>query len=276
MKIFCAYSIVLLFICSLPSCKQEPNGGIPFYMKMDTVILNVTAGQGANTQGIADVWVQTLSTNLGAYELPCNFPVLEQGNVSFLVQAGILVDGEYASPIPYPFYQPDTFTVLNATPGSKYTQVPKFSYKAATNFVFTEDFEHGSSFDSIQQITGLNVKYGSACGKITVSPTDSTVVALEHNAVTVHSGQEIWLEIDYKSDVPFWIGFEGYFPSGATDQQQQLFVVANETWSKLYVTLSQAISQEGASTYKIFFQPLCPSGSSGGSLYLDNIKLVQF
>ena len=249
---------------------------------MDTAVVAAPTGvsAGSNTQNIQDVWVAEGANNIGAYELPCNFPVLDEGPVYFVLQAGVWQSAQNTNPVIYPFLNADTFT-LNATPTNKYSHVPRFSYKAAAKFLFNEDFELASSYNSNMVKTHDSTKYGVFCGKITVGPNDSSVVACQlgyagtQGAYTLTSGQEIWVELDYKSDVPFWSGIIAHFNSGATDTIQVLFLLPTNTWTKEYIKLSETVGNEGANTYNLYFQGLNPSGFAGGSVYLDNIRLVH-
>ena len=268
------------------SCNKGPTGGIPFYLKMDTAVVAAPTGVSlsSNTQNIQDVWVAEGANNIGAYELPCNFPVLDEGPVYFVLQAGVWQSAQNTNPVIYPFMNADTFT-LNAAPTNKYSHVPKFSYKEAAKVLFNEDFELNSDYNGNMVKTHDSIKYGIWCGKITVGPNDSSVLACQQSAslgsgggtcpYVLTSGQEIWVELDYKSDVPFWSGIIAHFNSGATDTIQVLFLLPTNTWTKEYIKLSETVGNEGANTYNLYFQGLNPSGFAGGSVYLDNIRLVH-
>jgi hypothetical protein len=114
--LFCLTCLGLIYSCQ--------KGGIPFYMSMNRAHVNTTSSDitaGDTTNAITDAWVQTTSTNLGAYQMPCNFPVLDQYNVHFLVNAGVWESGQQEVRVPYPFYTTDTFTVQNAQATHQYT-----------------------------------------------------------------------------------------------------------------------------------------------------------
>jgi hypothetical protein len=287
MRFIVTLFLLLVLNLFIGSCNKGPTGGIPFYMAMDTAVVTAPTGMSAssNTQGIQDVWVEEGSSNIGAYELPCNFPVLDKGPVYFVVHPGVWQSAQNTNPVIYPFMSNDTFT-LQATPGNKYTHVPKFTYLPAAKVMFNDDFELGTDYNSNMVRTTDSVKYGTHCGKITVGPNDSSVVACQVNAsggntgsnpgcpYTLRAGQEIWVELDYKSQVPFWSGIIAHFSSGAIDTIQVLFLLPTETWSKQYIKLSETVGNEGASTFNLYFQALNPSGFAGGSVYLDNIRLV--
>jgi hypothetical protein len=286
MKFVVTFSLFLTVCLFIGSCNKGPTGGIPFYMKMDTAVVVAFHGisPSSNTQGIQDVWVEEGANNIGAYELPCKFPVLDQDSVRFVVQAGVWQTGQSTNPVIYPFMNPDNFTIY-AKPGSTYTHVPTFTYKAIDTLQFNEDFELGSDYNTNMTICYDSVKYGRACGQITVGPNDSSVIACQQHAsggfagnacpYGLRSGEEVWVELDYKSQVPFWAGIIGNFSGGASDTIQLLFLLPTETWTKEYIKLSETVGTEDATTYSLFFQGLNPSGYTGGSVYLDNIRLIH-
>ena len=150
-------------------------------MKIDSVNVTTTSLQGANTHHITDVWVEVNTGNLGAYELPCNFPVLLENEVHFTVSAGIEESGQSGVRVIYPFYQTDTFSII-AERAEKYSHVPVFSYKPGTRFAFQpEDFELGNGFSAMPLATDSNVHYGNRCGVISVSVSDSSEEASQIN-----------------------------------------------------------------------------------------------
>ncbi len=287
MKLTVTLFSFLILCLFLGSCNKGPTNGVPFYLAMDTAIVHAPASVSAssNSQKILDVWVDEGPTNIGAYELPCNFPVLDKGEVYFVVNPGVWQSGQSTNPVVYPFMNPDTFTV-NAISGNKYAHNPVFTYKSAAKVLFNEDFENSMDFNSHMTKTNDSVRYGYYCGRITVSPTDSSVVACQAAAsggiggasscpYTLTTGQEIWLEMDYKSDVPFWSGIIAHYSTGTTDTIQMLFLLPTTQWNKEYIKLSETIGNEGASTYNLYFQALNPSGYGGGSVYLDNLRIIH-
>jgi hypothetical protein len=270
---------LLFFATGFYSCTQNPNGGIPFYMRIDSAALVTNyATQGANTQNITDVWVQAGTANLGAYQMPCNFPVLQQNNVFFIVNAGIEVSGLLAYREPYPFYQIDTFTI-NATPGNKYSHKPVFRYSPAAIFTFTPiDFQFNVPFDSMTACTDTNAIYGHRCGQITVTAAgDSNVLSIQSTSYAIPTGREVWMEVDYKCDVPFNIGFFANYSNGnGSIAYPEMYVFAQPKWTKLYISFTDDLSSAAADSYNIYFEGLRPLGSPGGHVYVDNVKLIHF
>lgn len=262
----------------ITSCKKMPNDGIPFYMQIDTaVVITNNSTEGANSHNITDVWVEANTDNLGAYKMPCNFPVLQENSTRFTISAGIAESGQSGVRVIYPFYTVDTFSI-NASRQEQYTHVPTFRYKPGTQFSFTpQDFELGNGFNGLTLVADTNAKYGNRCGAITVSgATDSNITATQINKYDLPEGLEIWLEVDYKSEVPFFVGFYGNYISGEVVRTPVVFVTAKPYWNKIYVKLSNYVGAARADTYNIYFEALRPIDSNGGTVYIDNVKLLHF
>lgn len=273
MRFLFTSALFSLLVYLLSSCKPMPNDGIPFYLRIDSVSV-----AGGNTHHITDVWAEANATQLGAYELPCNFPVLEENEVRMVLNAGIEESGRQDARVNYPFYLADTFT-LTAVRGEKYSRSPVFQYKSGAQFAVNENFEAGNGFSGFNRITiplDTNILYGNACGKVSVSAIDSNREAKQINAVTLPAGQEVWLEVDYKCEVPFYIGFYANYTGTSSLRTEVLFVTAHPTWNKLYVKLSYLIGTYRADSYQFYFEALRPYGSIGGSVYVDNVKVVHF
>lgn len=251
-----------------------PNDGVPFYLSVDSVQLNNS--QGYTTHRIRDIWVEAGVENLGAYELPKTFPVLQENEVRFVISAGIEQSGQSGFRVIYPFYTTDT-PVMNAKRGEVYAYTPKFSYKQGTQFKFVNNFQGANGFNGFTPVSAgadTNAKYGD-CVYLEVTTIDSARTASTIDSLDLPEGQEIWLEFDYKSDVPFYTGFYGV-GGGAVLQYALLFVNPRSQWNHLYVKMSEAIASVKAPYYRIYFEALRPYGSDGGRLYIDNVRLVHF
>lgn len=260
-------------LAGLYACKPMPNEGIPFYLRIDSTTVTTLDSQGLNTQRVTDVWVESISTNLGVYELPAQFPVLEEGAVRLLISAGIYQSGQQGLRVIYPMYQPDT-VVLQTTRKEVYTHVPNFRYQNGCRFPFKpEDFEFGNNFSGMDIAVDTNVRYGTRCGRLTVSVADSNKIGSQAGKFTVPVGAEVWLEADYKTEVPFWIGYFATFGTSVS-RVPVILVTKKGEWNKIYLKLSESFGAAQADQYNLFFEALKPEGSAGGSTYIDNVKLI--
>lgn len=257
-----------------------PNDGVPFYLQVDSVrLITSVDSQGVAQINVSDIWIEAGNENRGAYELPANVPILQQGPVRFLINAGIKQSGQSGIRVTYPFYLPDTFTI-DAQPGSTYTYTPTFRYAAGTRYPFkVEDFEFSNNYDSMQVYSGPEVDsiWGEfKCGMLEVTANDSTKLAGQNFSYDLPEGLEVWLEVSYKAEVPFWIGYYGRINT-TTFRNDVLFVNPRSTWNKLYIKLSESVGNLRADDYRLFFEALKPANDAdGGRVYLDNIKIVHF
>lgn len=278
------FILCFLALVGFYGCKPLPNDGIPFYLKTDSVALYTTGdSQGVNTHNISDLWVEANATNLGVYEMPAWFPVLEENEVRMVISAGVKQSGQSGVRVVYPFYQTDTFT-LNAKRGETFTHYPVFKYKTGTRFAFKcEDFSTGNDYTSAMSSTTFTDSIAQApfppCGVINIAATDSNKLASQNFTYSLPTGSEVWLEFDYKSDLPFWVGF--YAKSSSTVMPNYVMLVTTKSsWNKLYVKLTESISSlnvQGFSQYNLFFEALKPADNTvGGKMYIDNIKVVYF
>jgi hypothetical protein len=270
--------IIIAFGWAFKACKPMPNDGIPVYLTIDSVILETDpTQQGSNSHKIVDVWMEVNSTNLGVFETPVQMPILEKGELRFVISAGVLENAGNNTRVKYPFYLADTFTITNAVPGEKYNHTPTFRYRAATDFAFNETFDNGSNISNMGLAQDSNVFEGFASGHLVLAATDSAKQAESVILPNLNEGQEIWVEINYKSNVPFYVGINGLFTSGSVIRVPKLFVLAKPNWNKLYIKFSNEIGSLQADAYTLYFEALRPYGQTGqGDLYLDNIKVVQF
>jgi len=249
-----------------------PNDGIPFYLKIDSV--SVTG----STNRITDVWVEANADNIGAYELPCNFPVLQENQVRFVLLPGIMESGQSTVRVTYPFYESDTFT-LTATRGETYSHVSVFKYRAGTQFALDESFEVGNGFNGLAKVdeaSDTNVVYGNNCGRLLVTAVDSSEEAVQLDTMPLLLGGEAWLEVDYRCDVPFYVGIYGNYTTSARVRLPYIFLSAKAEWNKVYIKLNDAVSYLRADNYSIYFEALRPFGSNGGAVHIDNVRVVHF
>lgn len=249
-----------------------PNDGYPVYMRIDTVALTTNSVlEGANTHGITDIWAEAGSDNLGVYEYPIEFPVLQEGNIRFLFQAGVRANGFANARVIYPFYAADTVTI-NAKRLDKLNYKPTFRYRPTTQFKFLEDFEFGNQFsNAMDKVNDGDVAYGNWCGKIFLgaSQTEKEVQAI--NAPVIKGGNEVWAEFDYKSDASFEVGVYAN-----STRYSKLVLFPKGQWSKFYLNLSQEVGFNSDNQFSLFFKVLKPEGAATSSVWIDNVKILTF
>lgn len=271
----------------------NPEEPIPAYIYVESFDVTTDfATEGSSASKITDVWLFDGGDFLGSFPLPATIPVLQSGQTTLTLKAGIKDNGIAATPDIYPFYEPYV-TTLDLKEGQVDTLHPTIGYTANTKFALIESFESGNhAFNEI--------RLGSIENKITLSDVDafegdySALVQLDttHSVVELatglnirdltKTGLKVYLELNYKTDVDVFfglIGFDDTHPAG-----ERLFehgVGVKSEWNKIYFNLSSVANTNDYDFYKVGFQSYIPKeGESfiqnNAKIYLDNIKLLHF
>ncbi len=283
-----AVGVVLCFsTCDL----VNPEESIPAYIYVPDFQLTTTAGQGTNSNKITDVWLSVNGNFLGVYTLPALIPILAEGEQTIILEAGIKDNGINATPEIYPFYKP--FEIKrNLKPNVVDTIRPVTTYRDNARFSFIEPFEQeshlfqdlrtGNNFNRIQ-ITREGAFEGNAAWirMDTNNPILELATNIRFEDLKAKGGL-VYLEVNYKSEVPVIFGLIGY-PEGAATGVPLYdpgFLPSNE-WNKIYFNLSSLLIGSIYSEFQIAFQSVLPNQNgvftqNSASIWLDNIKLVRF
>ncbi|MDZ7846373.1 MAG: hypothetical protein U5L96_06205 [Owenweeksia sp.] len=87
-------------------------------------------------------------------------------------------------------------------------------------------------------------------------------------------GSNVYVEVSYKSNIPFVVGLIANSQSGI-NQSPTVVVNPKDYWNKIYVNLvTDLTAYAGADNYKIFIGASHESSLDTGKVFLDNLKLV--
>ena len=251
-----------------------PNDGIPVYVAVDSARLETTPSQGVSTHRITDLWVEAGPENLGVYEMPCRFPVLREGAVNLVFNPGILKDGQNNQRIVYPFYTP-YITTLDMRRGEELKLNPVFRYKEGINFPLNESFESGNAFVGLDRSSADSVVIsGSSSGVMFLSETDSLKEAVLGTVLSLPAGSQIFLEMDYKSNVFFTVGVLGVSGS-LVNRFPKIVVGPKSSPNKIYIEISNEVGLLATPKYNIYLQVQKPVGSTAW-VSIDNIRILHF
>jgi hypothetical protein len=89
------------------------------------------------------------------------------------------------------------------------------------------------------------------------------------------AGREVYLELDYKSDVFFEVGLI-YTKNSTPESYYKITISPKEEWNKIYINLSNEAGILRAEDYRVYFKINKLADGTTATTYLDNIKLVQF
>jgi len=274
---------VLFASMTQQSCDLEEEA-IPAYIQIDTVMVTTTFSQGSASHKVSAVQVSVGPQLLGIFPLPTKIPVLEYGTQEIVVDPVVIESGISSLRELYPFYSRHTLTG-DLVEGEVLQVNPQITYNSAANFVFIEGFDGGNSFvDDLDGDSGtrLEVSFddvfeGSGSGKITLNESGSEAfvgTGLFYDLPT--SGERIYLEMNYKCNNNFSIGFRAMLgSSGVATDVNILTLVPREEWNKIYVSLNKEALQSGGDRFQIYIRMNKSDDVAIAELVVDNIKLIH-
>ena len=265
---------IFIFLFIFISC--EKNEKIPSYIKVNDVNLNYNQNFGSITENITDVWVYIEDNLQGVYEIPVEFPVLEEGIKNIRVKAGIKANGIASTRIQYPFYS-SFLDTINLVKDETIEIFPTFSYNDAFNAII-EDFENSgttvdSTISSEIDFTIVNEDENKYAFAEIVSPLINFEIATQ-DLTLPQQGAPVYLELDYKSSTEFLVGMYINYPQDVV-KSELVWVTSKQDWNKIYINLTQTVSESiGAQSFKVFINMRRNDPSSNEEISLDNIKVL--
>ena len=265
----------ILILASLICCKEENINDIPSYI----TIQEITLEDDNTTHNITDAWVYINENLQGVYELPANFPILEKGEHSLRIKAGIKDNGIAETRVAYPFYSSFIIENQNFNAETTLSFTPSVSYLENTTLDDKPENFDGNGLNletdtltfSIDNKNPIDGNYGI------ITLTDSIflgeVTTKEFNQLP--QGSPVYLELDYKSNTPFLIGVYVNFPQSSILQKDLLWVNPKSYWNKIYVNLTPTISEAvGADYFKVFIGAQRDFSLDTNIINIDNIRIV--
>jgi hypothetical protein len=270
-------------------CDQKEQ--IPAYLHIKPFVVETDyIKEGANTARVVDAWVFEGSDLLGVFTLPADVPILKEGDTKITIFAGIRNNGDNTTPSEYFHFLP--FVVQKKLiPAKTDTVTPTIMYDKTLKFRLLEDFESNTiSFnnnvdtdDSLNfQITSSDVKYGVRCGLLRVNKDHPVMsVSTQQPFDKLPQKNRIFLEMDYKSDVPLLVELFG-INKNSVGPKNIATVTYNpkQEWSKTYVNFSEFINTD-YTNYSYLVTALLPIDQTGkftkdnGEVRIDNLKLIH-
>jgi hypothetical protein len=288
------YSTLLVLAMTLTLCACNlinPEEQIPAYLHIPAFAFSADEStDGTSSENITEIWAYTGAVNLGAFSLPADIPILEDGAVNLSLRAGIRANGISATRIVYPFYSQYNTTVMLER-GVVDTIAPEFTYKDDLYFPLIVDFDEFPVFatesDSeveFERITDQNEVFeGAGCGFALIGEDQNIFRAStnEQQLVLPHNKQ-CFLEMDYKCNNTFAVGLYAINSAGS---EKHLALIINPTsdaagvpqWNKIYVELLPITGATlSATEYEIYIESIKEAGNSEARLYFDNIKVIHY
>lgn len=277
----------LFIILLLSSCSRSRlEADLPMYLLIESTEVATQPDEGSTTHLITEAWIYADSLFLGAFPVPSRVPLLNNGPVKIDVFAGIRENGIAADIGIYPFYEPSehriTFEQLVTA-----NIHPVFKYDSRVRFAWVEGFDSGNIFgedlDGDPSTGIVRIADGGLSGM-----AGKSVVTKDHPLMEVAtsrvytdlpaSGAAVFLELDYRSEIPLTIGTRQHNTGSAPQRIYKLVLLPNDNWQKIYINFTEDIRIADASGIQIIFLASYDQdlGQEEQSVYLDNIKLLHF
>lgn len=285
MKVFNTILILSLFLWS--ACDIiNPDEPIPAFVKIDG--FDYDAQGGSSSTNLTNAWVIVNQDFLGAFEMPKVFPVLAEGNTEFIIDPGININGIASTPGIYPMYERFA-TSVDLIPGDTVTIVPETGYKSDVRVLFEETFNQGVSRFSELDVTTIDPNEGAASGYIQLNKDDLPSVASASDLLEEFPAQNqgfvAYLEMDYKADVPLFVGLTGYdVQNNVVFTELTYGLNAKDEWNKVYFDFTEVfnlLNQSNTARYEIRISAQIPLNNGefileNAEIRVDNIKLLAF
>jgi hypothetical protein len=222
--------------------------------------------------------------NRGAYQLPAKIPMLNLGQHTITILPGIRNNGIKSNPIPYAFAQRYE-KVLNLVATKVDTIRPVTRYTNDTNIKMVENFEanaHLFNSHRDQNVTFLITTEAGGlegkAGKIVLDQTNKAMIKSTSSRYTFPTdAQNIYIELNYKTDVPLSVGFTAFKQASGSTGEDNFPVVLypKKEWNKTYINITNEVKASKAVEFQVTMGALLPDTLTTGTIWFDNIKLLQ-
>jgi hypothetical protein len=295
------YSLYSIFVSiwlsmALSSCSLfTPPAIIPCYGHIDSIPLVITNfTQGTSANGINTAWVYVDDNPVGAFQLPCTFPMIATtGQHVVTIFAGVENAGEANNRMQYPFYSSYNLIGTTLTQGATVKFKPVVNYASWAGVKIIEDFEGSTQVPNIHSAPnyGLcdtnmfvvntpkaDVYQGAGSGEVVLTATHPNYFGITDSIDFTNSGQALFLEINYKCNNTFTIGIINRYNNPATTPAV-VYIDTSSTWKKMYINLQPTMAASPSPNgygYYIYFKANLDNGNTVGQVFLDNIKMVRY
>ncbi|MGB0368618.1 MAG: hypothetical protein ACPGD8_04385 [Flavobacteriales bacterium] len=273
-----------LFSSSFSSCDLiNPDEQIPAYLRIDSISLATSNGEGEAVHNIVDAWVFDNEQLVGIFELPAVVPILNQGDANIRIRGGIKLNGQVATRIPY-LYTQDYQGTIQLFPDSQVSVNPTLTYHSDVSFPWIEEFEGiGLSIEptdvnngEIERVQGTEAYHGESL-KLTLEEDELIAECRLSNAVALPGGgNPVMLEFTYRSNHTLVAGVFSRDESG-TFQVPIIVLNPSEDWNRIYLNLTDIIStNSGFIDHRPYFGFLRDEDHQGEAFaIIDNIRLLH-
>lgn len=291
MKLISQIKYCLLFVACcymVQGCNRTASqSSVPTYIHVDSFhfVADPLANTHITTHQVTEVWAYYNDVLIGAFDLPAVIPVITNGDTlgHLSLSPGIIVDGLNSMLGVYPFYKTDTFS-FRPQPGKTISHTPITQYYSDAKFDEIDHFRYSPGASSSFALTGagvpMEVANDPAMGQVgIINFTGATFDTLSDNlskdSIIIPANTPAYIEFDYKSTVPFYVGLEAVI-AGVTNDVPLSGIKPSADWKKFYLSVADFEAQYQASFYYFHLHVSLPAGQQSGTFEIANVQLVSF
>jgi hypothetical protein len=267
----------------------NPDEKEPRYLYIPSFSFATTAQQGTDSEKFTEIWVYANDNIVTVTDLPAMIPILDEGRVNVRVLAGIRNNGIRTTRIFYPFVTSDPF-VLDGAPLSIDTVIPAFRY--VDDLAFDQsDFDNSTptmvemsgNQGSFSLVTNPDYVFeGDRSGLLQLNAGESYLYFKNEENYLMPAGNTVFLELNYSCNDRFAVGLIAN--TTGTESKNNVLVInptttdpVVPTWNKIYIDFGLVAQQNpNAAFFETYFELNASKSDRPLSLYIDNMKIVQF
>jgi archaellum component FlaF (FlaF/FlaG flagellin family) len=273
--VFC--TALFLNACNL----INPAEPVPAYIKIHPPVVITQTAQGSSSENISNYWIFLNNQSIGVFNRTGNYPIIPnaEGTTTLSFLAGIKDNGSGNLRVVYPFYTADTISAI--LKANEHIDVyPTFKYIPGTQFKVVEDFELGSTLvnmDTSNVLVRTNnvseVFEGSYSAKMILDATHPAIELISIDPFSLPlNGYDIYIELNYKSDVAFKVGLMAV---NTSQKFYQWTINPKDSWNKIYLNARSLVNSVNTTQWKLIIYSNPDNLSTPKYLYLDNIKVLH-
>lgn len=276
MRIVYTLASIIFFMAVLGGCNViNPAETVPTYIRIDSFSFAGDPALGTSSQDISSVRINYENQTVGIFDLPALVPVIMDKRGIISLTPCIAYDGLNDVHVSYPFFRTVSDTIEPA-PGQTITMQPQTSYYDTSvfspmlcNFEGNYNPFVALSGDTTFSLDNTDPFEGDACLKMRLNNSEAMEIMFQTSFSSTVQG---FVELNYKCSVPFAVGLQ-------SESGNELFVQyfigikPKDTWTKIYISLSDFIYQFPLKTYRLVLKAM-PDTDAGGYVSIDNVKIL--
>ena len=280
-------SVLVLLASSYTSCELiNPDEQIPSFIRIDSITLSTNpASEGNPVNNFTDAWVYDNEQLLGIYELPAVVPILRDGDANIRIRAGIKLNGQVGTRIPY-LFSSDYLETIELFPDSQLHINPTVTFKSGVNFSWLESFDNSAtttlsktsqSQAEVERIAGEESYDGSSLKLSLDADQFIFECKMTGNGIDIPGGgSPSILEFTYRCNNSFVVGLFSQ-DAGGTRQNAVISLKPSEDWNHIYVNLTDVVSANPNYTAQNPFFGFIRDENVEGEAFviIDNIRMMH-